>query len=197
VKSVHDRWQIRLKYGLSYDTLGSTLSTIYHLRLLVQLMGCKRVLEVGTFVGVTTMFLAEVLPDDGRITTVEIGAEFADIARENFKVNGLSDRIELINDDINSVVSWLPAWGRRYDLIFLDGSKQDYGRLLPQLLELLAPGGLLFVDNVFLHGDALNAEPATEKGVGVQDLLSQARDLPFPMVILPCGDGHLLLMKPR
>lgn len=196
IKSVHDRWNIRLKDGLSYDTLGSTLSTIYHLRLLVQLMGCRRVLEVGTFVGVTTMFLAEVI-GDGVVTTVEIGAEFADIARENIRANGMAKRVELIHGDINEVVPDMRRRARRFDLIFLDGSKQDYGRLLWPLIDILEPGGLLFVDNVFLHGEALNDEATTEKGRGVVDLLDQAHDLPFPMVILPCGDGHLMLLKPR
>lgn len=194
IKSVHDRWDIRLKEGMTYDTLGSTLSTIYHLRLLVQLMGCRRVLEVGTFVGVTTMFLAEVI-GDGVVTTVEIGEEFAGIARENIEANGMAKRVELIRGDINEVVPELTRAARTFDMVFLDGSKQDYGRLLWPLIDLLEPGGLLFVDNVFLHGDALNVNPATEKGRGVHHLLDQAHDLPFPMVILPCGDGHLLVMK--
>lgn len=198
ISSVHDRWDIRLKDGLSYDTLGSTLSTIYHLRLLVQLMGCQRVLEVGTFVGVTTMFLAEVMPEGGVVTTVEIGAEFAEIARDNIEANGLAKRVELINDDINAVVPDMRRRARTFDLIFLDGCKQDYGRLLGPLLDILAPGGLLFVDNVFLHGDVLNAEPATEKGRGARDLLELVNnEVGCPKVILPCGDGHLLLMKPR
>lgn len=195
IKSVHDRWKIRLKPGVTYETFGSDLPTLYHLQLLIRLMGCRRVLEVGTYVGASTLFLAEAVGAGGLVTTVEIGAEFAEIARENFRVNGMEHRIALINEDINNLIPHWRQWPQAYDLIFLDGSKQDYGRLLRPLIEFLVPGGLLFVDNIFLHGDALNAEPATEKGRGVRDLLDQVGGLSHTKVILPCGDGHLLLVK--
>ena len=73
IKSVHDRFDIHLKPGVTYETLGSDLSTLYHLQLLIRLMGCRRVLEVGTYVGVSAMFLAEAVGRQGRVTTVEIG----------------------------------------------------------------------------------------------------------------------------
>lgn len=194
IRSVHDKWRIRLKLGMTYETLGSTLTTLYHLQLLVRLMRCRRVLEIGTFVGVGTMFLAEAVGHTGRVTTVEIGAEFAGIARENIEANGLADRVDLINADINAILPVL-SHGEPFDLIFLDGCKQDYGRLVRPLFDLLPKGGLLFVDNVFLHGDVLNIEPTTEKGRGVRDLLHAVDALDCPKVILPCGDGHLLLLK--
>lgn len=195
VRSVHDRWDIQLKPGMTYETLGSDLATIYHLQLLVRLMGCRRVLEIGTFVGVSAMFLAEAIGAGGLVTTVEIGVEFAEIAMENFHRNGMAERIELILGDINEVLPGLSERPEPFDLIFLDGSKQDYGRLLSPLVDILRPGGLLFVDNVFLHGDALNEVPTSEKGRGVRELLAAAKHLHLTKVILPCGDGHLLLLK--
>lgn len=196
IRSVHEKWKISLKPGLSYETLGSDLATIHHLMLLIQLMGCRRVLEVGTFVGVSTLFLAEAVGPGGLVTTVEIGAEFAELARENIKANGMADRVEVLNYDINAILPALVAKSDPYDLVFLDGSKQDYGRLLRPLIDLLAPGGLLFVDNMFFHGDALNDEPITAKGIGVRALLDEVKTIfGCPKVILPYGDGHLLLLK--
>lgn len=193
ITSVHDKWRIRLKPGVSYETFGSDLPTLYHLQLLVQLMGCRRVLEVGTYVGVSTLFLAEAVGPGGLVTTVEIGAEFAALARENIEANGMAQRVQLINNDIMIVLPGLTP--EAYDLIFLDGSKQDYGVMLPSLIDVLAPGGLLFVDNIFFHGDVLNAEPTTEKGRGVRDLLKAVNALSHAKVVLPCGDGHLMVLK--
>lgn len=196
IRSVHDKWRIKLKPGVTYETLGSDLATLYHLQLLVRLLHCSRVLEVGTYIGVSTLFLAEAIDPRGRVTTVEIGEEFADIARENILANGMSDRVEVICADINDL---LPLFERRADwfnLIFLDGNKQNYGRLLRPLFDLLDEGGLLFVDNIFLHGDVLNAEPSTAHGRGVRELLDEAAKLTeCAKVILPCGDGHLLILK--
>lgn len=196
VSSVHDWLTIRLKPGVSYETYGSDLPTLFHLRLLVQAMRCQRVLEIGTYVGVSAMVMASAMPAGGRLTTIEIGAEFAALARENFLLNGFRDRIELIEGDANDVLVALAVLHARFDLIFLDGSKQDYASMLPCLLELLRPGGLLFVDNVFLHGDTLNLEPTTDKGKGVRDLLAAVARLDMPKTLIPAGDGHLLVMKP-
>ena len=89
IKSVHDKWKIRLKPGVTYERLGADLSALHLLQFIIRLGGLKRVLEIGTYVGVSTLFLAEALGNDaGRVVTIEIGAEFADIARENFRVNG-------------------------------------------------------------------------------------------------------------
>jgi predicted O-methyltransferase YrrM len=196
IRSVHDKWDIQLKPGVTYETLGSDLSCLYLLQLLVRSANSKRVLEVGTYIGVSTLFLAEAVGDDGCVVTIEVGAEFAEIARENFRRNGLLHRIELINDDAASVLSSLRQRGELFEMIFLDGDKANYGRLLNPLLEVLKPGGLMLVDDIFCNGDTLNAEPTTDKGQGVQEMLNQVAALTgYPRVILPYGNGQLLLLK--
>ncbi len=196
VQSVQEKFDIRLKPGVSYETLGSDLSTLHFLQLLVRLIGASQVLEIGTYVGVSALFLAEAVGPDGRVVTVEAGQEFCDLAQANFERNGLDRRIRLINANIGSIVEDL-EWYIEADLIFLDGAKEDYGRLVGPLLKLLRPGGLLVVDDVFCNGDSMNGEPATEKGQGVRDLLRQVAELEgHSPVILPFGNGLLLLRKP-
>jgi predicted O-methyltransferase YrrM len=173
VKSVHDKWDIQLKPGLSYETLGSDLSGLHLLQLLVRLADIKDVLEVGTYVGVSTLFLAEAVGADGRVVTIEVGAEFADIAREKLRRRD-----------------------RPFDMVFLDGDKASYGRLLPSLLDVLRPGGLMLVDDIFCNGDTLNPEPTTDKGKGIKDMLERVAALQdYARVILPYGNGQLLLVK--
>lgn len=194
VRSVHEKFHVKLKPGMSYETLGSDLSTLHFLQLLVRLTGAREVLEIGTYVGVSTMFLAEAVGLDGRIVTVEKGEEFATIAADNFMRNGLADRIGLVNMGAAKFASTCRP--QAFDMIFLDGAKADYATLLQPLLALLRPGGLMLVDDVFCQGDALNPEPITDKGRGVRDMLKHVAVLGLSPVILPYGDGLLLLRKP-
>lgn len=201
IKSVHEKFDIQLKPGMTYETLGSDLSTLHFLQLLVRLTDAKHVLEIGTYIGVSTMFLAEAVGEYGTVTTIESGKEFAEIAAGNFERNGFMERgahprIRLIVRDVVKEFSYgVP--GNYYQLIFLDGAKEHYVQILPQLLTCLRPGGLLVVDDVFCQGDTLNETPTTDKGRGVKAMLefvSLTTDL--SPVILPYGDGLLLLRKP-
>jgi predicted O-methyltransferase YrrM len=196
IGSVHQKWDIRLKPGITYETLGSDLSCLHFLQLLVRQAAGKRVLEIGTYIGVSTLFLAEAVGESGHVVTVEVGAEFAEIARENFLRNGLLDRIELINDDAANALSGLRQRKDLFDVIFLDGDKSNYGRLLSPLFELLKPGGVMVVDDVFCNGDTLNEPATTSRGRGVQQMLRQVASLgDNQRVILPYGNGQLLLLK--
>lgn len=196
--SLRAKWDLVESERFSYESLGSGLVELNHLQLLVRLGGYRRILEIGTYIGVSTLFLAEAAGPDGRVVTFEIGEEFAGIARENFRRNGMSERIELRNEDIKNALPALTAAGESYNLIFLDGEKESYGRLLEPLLSLLRPGGLMIVDDVFCNGDALNERPATEKGRGVAELTARVAAMPWlTPVILPMGNGQLMLLKPR
>jgi predicted O-methyltransferase YrrM len=194
--SVHDKFDIRLKPGMTYETLGSDLATLHFLQLLVRLTGARDVLEVGTYVGVSAMFLAEAVGEGGHVVTVEVGEEFYTLARDNIARNGLAHRILVVGGDILEI-----ATGEAdYDLIFLDGGKADYDKILPAMLDMLRPGGLLVVDDVFCNGDTLNDMPTTAKGGGVGAMLKRAarRGLKeYSPVILPCGNGLLLMCKPK
>ena len=198
IKSAQEKWDIRTKPGVTYEALGSDLSSLHLLQLLIRLGGFNHVLEIGAYIGVSTLFLAEAVGEKGRVTTIEVGSEFAEIAQENFQRNGLQGRIELINDDVARALPALKQRRELFDMIFLDGDKANYGQLLHSLLDLLQPGGLLLVDDIFLNGDGLNPTPTTDKGQGVQDLLRQVAALDdHARVILPYGNGQLLLLKAK
>jgi caffeoyl-CoA O-methyltransferase len=127
---------------------------------------------------------------------VEAGAEFAAVARENFRRNGMEGRIELINAEAAEALLRLTAASEVFDMVFLDGDKGNYGRLFDPLFALLKPGGLMIVDDVFCNGDSLNEIPNSDKGHGVQALLRRVAALPdHPRVVLPYGNGQLLLLK--
>lgn len=194
VKSVAEKFDLVLSPGFSYEMLGSDLATLHFLQLLVKLTGARRILEIGTYIGVSAMFMAEAMGTDGVVDTFEAGEEFRALARENFGRNGfVAGRIRQ-HGRLDLVLPLMTDW-YRFDLIFLDGDKANYGRLLRNLLLLLRPGGLLIVDDVFCQGDALNVEPTTDKGQGAQELLALVENMNCTKVVLPIGDGLLLLRK--
>jgi predicted O-methyltransferase YrrM len=191
------RWQLELKSGVSYASLGSDIGTLHFYQLLIRLSRARRVLELGTYVGVSTLYLAEAVGTEGKVTTVEKGEEFFTIAQGNFQRNGMSDRIRAIHADATEALRALAAEGEEFDLILIDAAKESYAAMLAPALQCLPSGGLLVVDDIFMNGDALNVSPATAKGQGVQDLLKLVKNLrpEYTRVVLPIGNGTLLVHR--
>ncbi len=120
------------------------------LRVLALAVGATRILEIGTATGYSGIWLAGALPAGGMLLTMESDAERAEIARQNFARAGLSDRVSVIVGDARRTLAKVSG---PFDLIFQDGDKPLYVRLLDRLVELLRPGGLLVTDNVLWAGE--------------------------------------------
>lgn len=160
----------------------------------ISLTGAKTVLEIGTFIGHSAMQFARMVGEAGHVTTIEVGKEFAEIARANVNKNGLSKRVTVVEGDAGTILDTLAD--SSFDFIFVDGSKQDYLDYTLKAERLVTPGGLIVVDDVFFHGDALNATPTTDKGKGCKDLLDHYRnDEKFGKLLLPVANGILILFN--
>tara|TARA_B100000749_G_C18208079_1_gene374843 strand:- start:153 stop:662 length:510 start_codon:yes stop_codon:yes gene_type:complete len=168
------------------------------MRLLETLILIKRpmrVLEIGTFVGLSAMHMARVMPARGQVTTIEKYGHFAEIARHNFAQNGFQDKIRLIEGDALEQLNKLDS-AERFDMAFLDGNKERYAEYLMILDRLLVPRGLLVVDDVFFQGDTFNETPKTDKGAGVKKLLDLAKSMnSYSKTILPIGNGVMLMVR--
>ena len=115
-------------------------------------IGAARILEIGTAIGYSGIWLAGALPPDGMLLTMELDAERAQEARENFARAGLADRVSVIVGDAQLMIAKVAG---PFDLIFQDGDKPLYEPLLDRLVELLRPGGLLVTDNVLWDGEVV------------------------------------------
>lgn len=176
------------------EQMGSNPVSLALLDLLIRAAGVRRVLEIGTFIGVSAMVFARAMPADGRVVTVEKFDQFAAVARRNFADNGLADRIILLEGDALSDIEAVRAEGP-YDFIFLDGNKERYLALFQGLVPSLSLRGVFVVDDCFFGGDALRPDPETEKGRGVRELLDHiAGRTDFRRLLLPIGNGILFLM---
>jgi len=161
---------------------------------IIQLTGAKTVLEIGSFIGNSAMQFARMVGTSGHVTTIEVGQQFADMARENFRRNGFANQITLHVGNAGKILEELPA--QSFDLIFVDGSKQDYLDYTLKSEKLLTERGVIIVDDVFFHGDALNAKPATDKGRGCKALLDHYwADKSFEHLLLPVSNGILMLYR--
>jgi predicted O-methyltransferase YrrM len=122
------------------------------LRVLATAVGARRILEIGTAIGYSGIWLAGALPSDGLLLTIEIDPERARQARENFARAGLADRASVMVGNAGRLLAKVSG---PFDLIFQDGDKRQYPALLDRLTALLRPGGLLVTDNVLWSGEVI------------------------------------------
>jgi caffeoyl-CoA O-methyltransferase/O-methyltransferase len=188
------QYEIELPEGLTYFQMGSDLPSLHFLQFIIRLGNYKEVLEIGTFMGVSAMHLADATIN-GHVTTVEIGKDFYEMAKRNITRNGYSSKVDVIHADANQLVETLPK-DKKFDFISIDGDKGKYCNLFKMLLPYLSDDGLIMVDDALFHGDVLNDEPVSEKGRGVKELLEEVAKRPdVEGFLLPMSNGKLLIRR--
>ena len=130
------------------------------LRVLAVAIGATRMLEIGTAIGYSGIWLAGALPKGGMLMTMELNQERAAVARENFAKAGLSDRVSVMVGDAGLLIAKVTG---PFDLIFQDGSKKLYVTLLDRLVDRLRPGGLLVTDNVLWNAEVVPGFAGTRR----------------------------------
>lgn len=142
------------------------------LQLLARVSGAKRVLEIGTLGGYSTIWLARALPDDGTLITLELEPAHADVALANFRRAGLSDRIQLIRGVALESLARLAQDGvDDFDLVFIDADKQSCADYFTWALAHTRVGGVIVVDNVVRNGAVVDRSSADESVIGVRRFL--------------------------
>jgi predicted O-methyltransferase YrrM len=127
------------------------------LYLLARMNGARRILEVGTLGGYSTIWLARALPKDGKVVTLELEQHHADVAQVNFKMAGLSDRIDLrIGPALKSLEMLGAENAGPFDLVFIDADKPNNPNYLTWAMRLSRPGTVIVCDNVIRDGTVIN-----------------------------------------
>ena len=166
------------------------------LRMLVGLVGAHTVVEVGTFTGMSAMWLAQGLAPGGRLICFDITDEYLPTARHAWDRAGVADRIEMRIGPAADGLAALPA-ERHIDLAFIDADKPSYLTYLELLLPRLSVGGVVVVDNVLWDGNVIDPDDQSESTVALREFNDHvaARD-DIDAVMLPIGDG-ITLITPR
>ena len=168
------------------------------LKVLVRIRKPVRILEVGTAVGFSALLMSECAPEGCEITTIENYEKRIPAARENFRRAGREGQITLIEGDAAQVLETLEG---TYDFVFMDAAKGQYIHFLPEVMRLLAPGGVLVSDNVMQDGDVIESRFAVERRnrtihARMREYLYEIKHREdLETSVIPLGDGVAVSVK--
>ena len=164
------------------------------LKMLVQMIRPRRILEVGTFSGYSALCMAEGLEEGGKVYTFEINDEQEDFTRPWIEGSPMADKVEFI---IGDAIKEAPKLGLEFDMAFIDGDKRTYVETYEMVLKILRPGGFILADNTLWDGHV--TDPAYDRDhqtKGIRRFNDHiAQDTRVEQVILPLRDGLTLIRK--
>ncbi len=164
------------------------------LDLLVRITGAKRVLELGTLGGYSTLWLARALPKGGRLISLELDPHHAEIARANLANAGVLDHVDLrVGPAADQLRSMIANGDGPFDLIFIDADKAGYAEYLELSLQLARPGTVIFADNVVRDGKVIEPDNPDPNIQGVRrftELVAADPRLSATVLQTVCGKGY-------
>lgn len=166
---------------------------------LARLLGVRRYLELGVFTGYSALAVALALPEDSEVVACDISADFTRVAREYWQKAGVSERIRLVLGPALDSVRSLLAEGRAgdFDMAFIDADKPLTPDYFEACLQLVRPGGVILMDNIFLGGRVVAPRASDPPGVHIMHDFNAAlkHDSRISLCVLPIGDGMTLVTR--
>ncbi len=174
---------------LTGSVQGSFLTT------LLKLMNARKVLEIGTFTGYSSICMAYGLPEDGHVDTLEINDELEYLIREGFEKAGVTNRITLHIGDAFDTLSSLE--GETYDLAYIDANKREYSDYYDKIIDMIRPGGCIIVDDVLWDGKPYAEDVPNDKQTqGIVHFNEKViQDPRVEVVMLPVRHGMSIIRK--
>ena len=166
--------------------------------LLVQLIGARRAIEVGTFTGYSALCVASALPARGKLIACDISEEYTSVGRPYWERAGVASKIDLRLGPALDTLRSLLADGAAgsFDFAFIDADKKEYDGYYEAILELLRPGGLVAIDNVLWGGAVADSRKRDADTVAIRALNKKLHDDErVSLSLLPIGDGVTLARK--
>jgi caffeoyl-CoA O-methyltransferase len=166
--------------------------------LLVQAIGARRAIEIGTFTGYSALWVAAALPADGRLVCCDVSAEWTAVGKPFWEQAGVAGKIDLRIAPARETLDRLLAAGEAgtYDFAFIDADKTGYDAYYERCLKLLRRGGLIGIDNVLWGGDVADGRKRSADTLALRALNDKLhRDDRVALSMLPVGDGLTLALK--
>ena len=167
------------------------------MRMLVQMTGARRILELGTFTGYSAICLASGLQENGHLDTLELNDELEDLILEGFGRAGLSGKISLHIGDCRETLKSFRQQDRQYDLVYIDANKREYCEYYDLVFDMVRPGGLILADNVIWDGKVCQDPlPQDKQTLGIAAFNDKVSSDPrVESVIIPLRDGLNIIRK--
>lgn len=164
------------------------------LKMMVEVSGARRVLEIGAFTGYSTCCLAAGLPEDGHVDTLEVNDELEDLMRAGWDRAGVASRINLYLGDALKTLTRLSG---PYDLVFIDANKREYSEYYEAVLPLVRPGGLVIADDVLWDGKVFDGSNSCDSQTRGLEKFNNfvVSDPRVEVVMLPLRNGISLIRK--
>jgi caffeoyl-CoA O-methyltransferase len=162
------------------------------LQLMVRLSGAQKIVDIGTFTGYSALAMAEVMPDDGEIITIEHNPVHADIARDFFNRSPHGSKIRLCIGDALEIMKLLPD--KKTNLVFIDADKKSYAAYYEEAMRILRKGGFILADNALWYGQVLDPKDDDSRAMAEFNEIVKA-DPRAEKLFLTIRDGIYLIRK--
>ena len=173
-----------------------SISQCHFLHLIVKISNIKKILEIGTFTGLSGLTMSLSLPSDGKLVTLDKNIERNKIASNFFKKAKQESKIKTIIGPAIESLSSLKKKEQKFDLIFIDADKENYKNYYNQSLDLIEKNGLIIVDNVLWHGEVVDVKKQDKLTTIIREFNSYInKDKRTENIIIPVGDGLTVCRK--
>ena len=173
-----------------------SVSQGYFMQFIIKNNKIKKILEIGTFTGYSALTMALAIDDDGNITCLDKNKETSDIAINFFKKAKVDNKINLICDNANDVLSKLIKENNTFDLIFIDADKENYINYYEFAYNLISENGLIIIDNVLWKGEVTDLSKNDKLTNIIREFNEHIKqDKRIEKTILPLGDGMTICKK--
>ena len=173
-----------------------SISQCHFLHLIVKISNTKKILEIGTFTGLSGLTMSLSLPSDGKLVTLDKNTERHKIASNFFKKAKQESKIKTIIGPALESLSSLKNKEQKFDLIFIDADKENYKNYYNQSLDLIKKNGLIIVDNVLWHGEVVDVKKKDKLTTIIREFNTYVNsDKRAENLIIPIGDGLTVCRK--
>jgi len=173
-----------------------SVSQCHFLHLIIKTSKIKKILEIGTFTGLSALTMSLALPENGKLIALDKNKETSEIAKKFFKKAGQDDKIKIIVSPAIDILEDFKKKNQKFDLIFIDADKENYKKYYDQSLDLIDKNGLILVDNVLWHGEVVDKNNKKKLTEIIRDFnLYVNNDKSTENLIIPLGDGLTICRK--
>ena len=172
------------------------VSQCHFLHLIIKTSKIKKILEIGTFTGLSALSMSLALPENGQLITLDKNAKTSEIAKNFFKKANQENKIKTIIKPALDSLKDLKKQNEKFDLVFIDADKENYKNYYDQSLDLIDTNGLIVIDNVLWHGEVANKNNQEKLTIIIREFNSYVNnDKRTENLIIPLGDGLTICRK--